>query len=167
MLCLVATLARHARPCAGHPRPSAAANFASLSRRRGVDGRDKPGHDAQGLYRTQTLAFLVRISISPDSPAARGRRETRSPDWPAEVPERIACAREPRKLPVVLSAGEVVRFLESVSSLKSRAAATTAYAAGLRASEVHGAESGRHRQRPGRDPGPSWQGRASAERTAT
>ena len=56
----------------------------------------------------------------------------------AEVPERIPYAREPRKLPVVLSADEVVRFLESVSSLKSRAALTTAYAAGLRASEVAG-----------------------------
>ncbi len=54
----------------------------------------------------------------------------------ADVPERIPYAREPRKLPVVLSADEVVRFLESVSSLKSRAALTTAYAAGLRASEV-------------------------------
>jgi integrase/recombinase XerD len=56
----------------------------------------------------------------------------------AEVPERIAYAREPRKLPVVLSADEVVLFLESVSTLKSRAALTTAYAAGLRASEVAG-----------------------------
>ena len=56
----------------------------------------------------------------------------------AEVPERIPYAREPRKLPVVLSADEVVLFLESVSSLKSRAALTTAYAAGLRASEVAG-----------------------------
>jgi hypothetical protein len=35
---------------------------------------------------------------------------------------------------VVLSADEVVRFLEAVPSLKSRAALTTAYAAGLRAS---------------------------------
>ena len=34
-------------------------------------------------------------------------------------PERIAYAREPRKLPVVLSADEVVRFLEAVPSLKS------------------------------------------------
>ena len=42
------------------------------------------------------------------------------------------------KLPVVLSADEVVRFLEAVPSLKSRAALTTAYAAGLRASEVAG-----------------------------
>ena len=56
----------------------------------------------------------------------------------SEVPERIPYARAPRKLPVVLSADEVVRFLESVSSLKSRAALTTAYAAGLRASEVAG-----------------------------
>jgi len=31
----------------------------------------------------------------------------------AVIPERIAYAREPRKLPVVLSADEVVRFLES------------------------------------------------------
>ena len=56
----------------------------------------------------------------------------------ADIPERIPHAREPRKLPVVLGAGEVVQFLEAVSSLKSRAALTTAYAAGLRASEVAG-----------------------------
>src|SRR5579863_5228631 len=54
------------------------------------------------------------------------------------IPERIAYARQPRKLPAVLSAGEVVRFLEAVSSLKARVALTTAYAAGLRVSEVVG-----------------------------
>jgi hypothetical protein len=54
------------------------------------------------------------------------------------IPERIAYAREPRKLPAVLSADEVVRFLEAVSSLKARVALTTAYAAGLRVSEVTG-----------------------------
>ncbi len=52
------------------------------------------------------------------------------------IPERIAYAREPGRLPVVLSADEVVRFLEAVPSLKARAALTTAYAAGLRVSEV-------------------------------
>ena len=56
----------------------------------------------------------------------------------ADVPERIPYARAPRKLPTVLSADEVVLFFESVPSLKSRAALTTAYAAGLRASEVAG-----------------------------
>jgi len=54
----------------------------------------------------------------------------------AELPERIPFAREPRKLPVVLSADEVVRFLEAVPGLKSRTALTTTYAAGLRASEA-------------------------------
>jgi len=54
----------------------------------------------------------------------------------ADLPERIPYAREPQKLPVVLGADEVVRFLEAVSSLKARAALTTAYAAGLRASEA-------------------------------
>ena len=54
----------------------------------------------------------------------------------ATVPERIAYAREPSKLPVVLSADEVVRFLGAIPSLKSRTALTTVYAAGLRVSEV-------------------------------
>jgi hypothetical protein len=39
-----------------------------------------------------------------------------------EMPERIAYARDPRKLPVILSADEVVRFLEAIPSLKTRAA---------------------------------------------
>lgn len=53
-----------------------------------------------------------------------------------EIPERITYARQPRTLPEVLSAGEVVRFLEAVPSLRTRVALTTAYAAGLRASEA-------------------------------
>lgn len=53
-----------------------------------------------------------------------------------EIPERIVYAREPRKLPVVLGTDEVVHFLEAVPSLKTRVALTTAYAAGLRASEA-------------------------------
>jgi integrase/recombinase XerD len=56
----------------------------------------------------------------------------------AEIPERIAYAREPQKLPVVLGTDEVVRFLEAVPGLKHRVALTTAYAAGLRAAEVAG-----------------------------
>ncbi|MBI2736264.1 MAG: site-specific integrase [Rhodospirillales bacterium] len=54
----------------------------------------------------------------------------------SELPERIPHAREPRKLPLILSADEVVRFLEAVPGFKSRTALTTAYAAGLRASEA-------------------------------
>jgi integrase/recombinase XerD len=44
-----------------------------------------------------------------------------------DLRERIAHAREPSKLPVVLSAEEVVRFLEAMPSLKCRAALTTGY----------------------------------------
>lgn len=54
----------------------------------------------------------------------------------SEILKRIPQAREPRKLPIVLGADEVVRFLEAVSNLKQRAALTTAYATGLRASET-------------------------------
>jgi site-specific recombinase XerD len=54
----------------------------------------------------------------------------------AAMPELIAYARAPRKLPVVLSGEEVVGFLEAVPGLKSRVALTTAYATGVRLSEV-------------------------------
>ncbi len=50
--------------------------------------------------------------------------------------ERIVASREPQKLPVVLSADEIVRFLEAVPGPRNRAALTTAYAAGLRIGEV-------------------------------
>jgi integrase len=50
--------------------------------------------------------------------------------------ERIPYARKQRQLPVILSADEVVRFFAAVPSLKHRTALMTAYAAGLRVSEV-------------------------------
>lgn len=54
----------------------------------------------------------------------------------ADAAERIVRAREPQKLPIVLSADEIVRFLEVVPGLRNRAALTTAYGAGLRVGEV-------------------------------
>ena len=53
-----------------------------------------------------------------------------------QIPKLIPYAREPRRLPVVLGADEVVRFLEAVPRLDARIALTTAYATGLRSSEV-------------------------------
>jgi integrase/recombinase XerD len=50
--------------------------------------------------------------------------------------DRIPYARKHRQLPVILSADEIARFLAAVPSLKHRTALTTAYAAGLRVSEV-------------------------------
>jgi integrase/recombinase XerD len=50
--------------------------------------------------------------------------------------EHTAFIHEPRKLPVVLSPEEVVRFLDAAPGLKYKAALSVAYGAGLRASEV-------------------------------
>ena len=56
--------------------------------------------------------------------------------------------RESLKLPVVLSPDEVGRFLEPIPSLKARAGLKTAYAAGLRASEVVGLKVGPRTMHP-------------------
>lgn len=53
-----------------------------------------------------------------------------------DVVGRIVSAREPRRLPEVLSTDEVVQFLRAVSGMRNRAALTAAYGAGLRVSEV-------------------------------
>ncbi len=50
--------------------------------------------------------------------------------------EAIPTAKQPRTLPVVLSLDELVRFFDAIRSLKHRAILMTAYAAGLRVSEV-------------------------------
>jgi site-specific recombinase XerD len=50
--------------------------------------------------------------------------------------EQIVFGREPEKLPAILSADEVARFLEAVAGFRNRVALTTAYAAGLRIREV-------------------------------
>jgi site-specific recombinase XerD len=50
-------------------------------------------------------------------------------EW--NVEDRIPVPKRPQKLPIVLSPEEVLRFLDSVSSLKYRTILTTCYAAGL------------------------------------
>jgi hypothetical protein len=75
------------------------------------------------------------------------------------VPERIAYARKPSKLPVVLSADEVVRFLEAIPSLKSRSRRTARV--GSRSLKDR-----RHRQPADGDPGRAGQGRQGPLRHA-
>ena len=53
-----------------------------------------------------------------------------------EVTDRVVFAREPRRLPVVLSQEEVARFLAAAPSLKAKAVLSLAYATGLRVHEV-------------------------------
>jgi integrase/recombinase XerD len=52
------------------------------------------------------------------------------------VVDRLPLPKVPKKLPVVLTVAEVGRLLAATRSLKARAILTTAYAAGLRVSEV-------------------------------
>jgi integrase/recombinase XerD len=60
-------------------------------------------------------------------------RITMGQEW---VVEDVVCPKQPRKLPVVLSLQEVARFLGAITHIKHRAILMTAYAAGLRVSEV-------------------------------
>jgi integrase/recombinase XerD len=60
-------------------------------------------------------------------------RHTLARDW---VVAHIPFPRQPRKLPVILSQAEVIRFLEAIKKIKFRAILMTAYATGLRLSEV-------------------------------
>jgi integrase/recombinase XerD len=55
-----------------------------------------------------------------------------------DVMERIPCPKQPKRLPVVLSLDEVARVFAALVGIKHRAILMTAYAAGLRLSEVVG-----------------------------
>jgi integrase/recombinase XerD len=69
--------------------------------------------------RVCALRFLYRVTLGKD--------------W---VVQHIAYPRLPRKLPVILSLAELQQFFDVIPNLKHRAALMTAYAAGLRVSEV-------------------------------
>lgn len=60
-------------------------------------------------------------------------RVTLGKEW---VVEGVVCPKQEKKLPVILSPVEVAQFFEAITSLKHRAILMTAYAAGLRISEV-------------------------------
>jgi integrase/recombinase XerD len=60
-------------------------------------------------------------------------RVTLDKDWAVR---HIVYPRRPRKLPIILSLAELQQFFEAIPNLKHRAALMTAYAGGLRVSEV-------------------------------
>ena len=70
-------------------------------------------------HTVSALRFFFRVTL-------------RRPD----IIEHTTFIREPRKLPVVLSPEEVARLLNAAPGLKSKAALSVAYGAGLRACEV-------------------------------
>ena len=68
---------------------------------------------------TSALRFLYKVTLKRN--------------W---APDDFPMPKKPFKLPVVLSPEEVIRFLDSIVSLKHRTILMTAYAAGLRVSEA-------------------------------
>jgi site-specific recombinase XerD len=88
---------------------------------------------AYQLYLTQTRK-LSPSSVSVITGALRFLyKVTLKRDWAID---EIPMPKRPFKLPVILSREEVLHFLDSVDSVKHRAILMTAYAAGLRVSEV-------------------------------
>ena len=110
----VARFARYFHCPAGSPRPRT---------RPLLLAPPPPGADASPIsYYKLTrcaLRFFYRVTLGRD-----------------DVPASIAPVKQPRTLPVVLSPDEVVRFFAAITNLKHRAILMTAYAAGLRISEV-------------------------------
>ena len=90
-----------------------------------------PAKAAASTRRTAAspVAFVVEVA----DVHAHLYRVTLRVRWPVE---QIPYGRKPRPLPVVLSQDEVVRLVEAVSQVACRMALLTAYAAGLRISEV-------------------------------
>lgn len=100
-------------------------------------GRSPDQAEAEDIRRYQVHLRDRGTSTSSMNAAASGLRFffAVTLDRPAVV-ARMITVREPRKLPVVLSPGEVAAMLQAAPGLKYRAALSVAYAAGLRAAEV-------------------------------
>jgi len=83
--------------------------------------------------------YLTRQGLSPSTLAVATAalrflyRVTLKKPWPVE---ELPLPKAPKRLPEILSRAEVARLLESVAEAKDRAILTTAYATGLRVSEV-------------------------------
>ena len=82
------------------------------------------------------------------------------------IPERIAYAREPRKLPVVLSADEVVRVLGVGFEPEGARRADDGLCSGIAGFRSGGAEGPRYRQSAHGDADRTWEGRQGALRHA-
>ena len=88
---------------------------------------------AYQVYLTETR-MLSPSSVSVATGALRFLyKVTLKRDWAVD---EIPMPKRPFKLPVILSREEVMQFLDSIRGIKHRAILVTAYAAGLRISEV-------------------------------
>ena len=105
-------------PATSTPRPNASGPSTSAPT---CSTWSRSGRPPGTSYKQARLAlqFLYRVTL--------GR------EW---VVAQVACPKAPKKLPVVLSQDEMARFLDALQNPKHRALLMTAYAAGLRLSEV-------------------------------
>ena len=100
-------------------------------------GRSPDQASAEDLRRYQLHLAASRVSVPSQNATVTALRFFFTVTLGrSKVTDRMPFVREPRKLPVVLSPGEVARFLEAAPGLKYRAALSVAYGAGLRANEV-------------------------------
>ena len=76
----------------------------------------------------------------------------------SDAHEQIVAAREPQRLPVVLSGEEIVRFLEAVPGLRNRVGADHGLWGGLARRRGGPLADRRHRQQPDADPHRAGQG---------
>jgi integrase/recombinase XerD len=100
-------------------------------------GRAADKATAEDVHRYQLQLASIGTTVPTVNASASAKRfffkvTLKRRDLAAEV----VSAREPRRLPVVLSPEEVGRLLGSTVNIKQRAALSLAYATGLRASEV-------------------------------
>ena len=100
-------------------------------------GRSPDSASAEDLRAFQKQLVEHGVSSSTINATIRGLRfffET-TLERPAAL-KRMSPVRVPERLPVVLSVADVTRLLDAAPNLKSKAALSVAYGAGLRASEV-------------------------------
>ena len=119
------------------------------------------GEDTQRDYVRAVKTFAAYLGCSPDKASAEDLRRyqlhlAKQHISPATINQtcsalrfffkitlerpdlvrHLAPVQQPRKMPAVLSQDEVARLIEAAPSLKSRAALSVAYGAGLRVSEI-------------------------------
>jgi len=102
-------------------------------------GRSPDTASAEDVHRYQAHLATSRVGVPTRNHTVSGLRFLfKVTLGRSDIESHMRIAREPRKLPVILSPEEVARFLDAApgSGLKYKAALSVAYGAGLRVSEV-------------------------------
>src|SRR3984893_8656251 len=100
-------------------------------------GRSPAKATAEDVHRYQLRLASIGATVSTVNATASALRFfCNAQRQHSYLPAEVVSAREPRRLPVVLSPEEVGRLLAATTNLKQKAALSLTYATDLRASEV-------------------------------